>query len=73
MLCKQISCSVPNFLGTEFTDMGEPNLPKYIKCAEFKCCYIIDSTILVYYIMYLWYFTLIVLSTFICIWHYYSL
>jgi hypothetical protein len=56
-------CSV---LNSQECYLRKLNLPSYMKCAKFECCYIIDSTILVYYIMYLWYSTLIVMWTFIC-------
>jgi hypothetical protein len=56
-------CSVPN---SQECYLRKPNLPSYMKCAKFECCYIIDSTILIYYIVYLWYSTLIVMWTFIC-------
>ena len=47
----------PN-LGKLGTITQESNLPKY---AEFECSYIINSTILIYYIFYMWYSTHIIL------------
>jgi hypothetical protein len=65
------------FSGTEFTEvnsvlyLGEPNLPNLPKCDEFECSYIINSVILVYYILYIWYSTHIILWT--CIFMYLTL
>jgi hypothetical protein len=38
--------------GNSVLYLRELNLPKY---AEFECSYIINSTILIYYILYMWY------------------
>ena len=45
-----VPCLVPNSQQPVLY-LWEPNLPNYMKCAEFKYCYIIDSTILVNYII----------------------
>jgi len=64
-----VPCSVPNFQEPEVNSvlyLGEPNIPNLPKYVEFECNYIINSTILVYYILYMWYYTHIILWTCIC-------